>query len=71
MWRGGSNAFSPVLCPPESSVFVASDLLRISVLRLFWVYPVVSFEVFEMIEPPPRRKGGCLFWVRDFVFTNR
>ncbi len=48
----GSNPFSPILGPTESSIFVADSLLEPVAERLFWVYPLVSSEVFEVIEPP-------------------
>ena len=52
-------AFSLVFCPPEDSAEIPLGLLidfDFSI-RLFRIYPVVSTAVFEIVEPPPRRKG--------------
>ncbi len=56
MWRGGSNPFSSILDSTEISVIVTFDLLSPITERLFRAYPVVSSEVFEMVEAPPVEK---------------
>ena len=70
MWRGGSNAFSPMLGPKEGSVFVASSLLEpvadmksLSPLRLFRVYLVVSSEVFDMKRAVTYTGSGIRFHI--------
>ncbi len=71
-----SNAFSPILDSTESSVFVADSLLEPPPrrkgfpLRFFWVYSVVSSEVFEVMSATGSMKRVVAYSAVGILFSH-